>query len=208
MSISDIKEEIIYRYENAKEKIQLFGFWLATWYFVSGIWHDCFWNYVLRIIKIAQWIPILWNDYDWDYGYFLDILKFKLKRMQKALANGHAVDEHNSAKASEIQEVLDLLDQIKENEFCKQEWAIHELKYGELQHNLGDPTSSGARAMNLFYDKTFAIESTDTPDGLESMNDLARTEAMNIHTMEEAKLQAAYDKMFLLIAKHIRGWWD
>ena len=34
------------------------------------------WN---RIKNIIRWIPVLWNDRDWDYHYTFEILKTKLK---------------------------------------------------------------------------------------------------------------------------------
>lgn len=36
-----------------------------------------------KIKKIIDYIPILWNDYDWDYSYIDKILLYKLKRMKK-----------------------------------------------------------------------------------------------------------------------------
>lgn|SRR5574344_2581398 len=38
-----------------------------------------------KIIKIFQYIPLLWEDEDWDYSYLLELIKFKLKRMRNNL---------------------------------------------------------------------------------------------------------------------------
>lgn len=40
-------------------------------------------NIFKKIKKIIDYIPILWNDYDWDYSYIDKLLLYKLKRMKK-----------------------------------------------------------------------------------------------------------------------------
>lgn len=35
------------------------------------------------ILNILRWIPILWNDRDWDYVFIYRILQFKLQNMRK-----------------------------------------------------------------------------------------------------------------------------
>jgi len=32
-----------------------------------------------RIKNLWRWLPIIWNDGDWDYSFIFDVLKFKLK---------------------------------------------------------------------------------------------------------------------------------
>ena len=36
-----------------------------------------------NIKTILQWSKILWNNYDWDDGFLLDIIEYKLSRMKK-----------------------------------------------------------------------------------------------------------------------------
>lgn len=44
-------------------------------------------TFLKKIKKIIDYIPILWNDYDWDYSYIDKILLYKLKRMKKVFDN-------------------------------------------------------------------------------------------------------------------------
>ncbi len=34
-----------------------------------------------KVVKIVQWLPLLWRDEDFSYGYLLDIIQYKLRRM-------------------------------------------------------------------------------------------------------------------------------
>lgn len=40
---------------------------------------------IKKIIKIFEYIPILWNDEDYDFEYLLMLLKYKLQRISKEI---------------------------------------------------------------------------------------------------------------------------
>jgi len=42
-----------------------------------------------RIKKVLAWLPVIWKDEDWGEHFMVRLLQFKLKRMAKALENGH-----------------------------------------------------------------------------------------------------------------------
>lgn len=54
-------------------------------------------RFIRKIIKVIQWIPILWNDEDYDYSYLLEIIKYKLKRIKACLWN-NAYIEHKALR--------------------------------------------------------------------------------------------------------------
>jgi len=47
-----------------------------------------------KIIKIFQYMPLLWNDEDWDFQYLLDLIEFKLKRIKKCIRQNDIIVEH------------------------------------------------------------------------------------------------------------------
>ena len=47
-----------------------------------------------KIIKILQYIPLLWKDEDWDVAYLLRIIDFKVQKMVKYVRkNNYIIDE-------------------------------------------------------------------------------------------------------------------
>ena len=38
---------------------------------------------ISRIKNILRWIPILWNDHDWDGDYTIRLLKYKISHVRK-----------------------------------------------------------------------------------------------------------------------------
>ena len=49
-----------------------------------------------RIGRIISYIPVIWNDHDWDHAYVLKLLRYKFKRMrnlfQKCTHHDHIED--------------------------------------------------------------------------------------------------------------------
>ena len=55
---------------------------------------------------------------DWDWGYLMEDLIFKLKRMERTIRNNQLIVEAD-AVGDEIKEVYELLDKVKEEEIIK-----------------------------------------------------------------------------------------
>lgn len=46
-----------------------------------------------NIIRVIQWIPVIWRDADWDYEGLLDIIEYKVRRMRQLhLTKSHGTD--------------------------------------------------------------------------------------------------------------------
>ena len=69
---------------------------------------------IRNIIRVIQYIPVIWNNYDWDGGYLLELMLYKLKRMKKCLKGGHSVDEVIEKQQRQLDFSIGLLDRIIE----------------------------------------------------------------------------------------------
>lgn len=47
-----------------------------------------------KVLRIIDYLPILWNDEDWDYEYILPILRKKIDRIGKCIKNNKIITEH------------------------------------------------------------------------------------------------------------------
>ena len=87
-------------------------------------------NIPANIKMICQWIPILWNNWDWDYHFLLVLMQYKLKRMSKY------VKKHNRlVKTDEIciqmNECVEILDRLaNSHDYTEAETKAHEEKWG------------------------------------------------------------------------------
>lgn len=66
-----------------------------------------------RFIKrLFMYLPILWKDEDWDYGYLYNLIEFKLKRMSVELDND-VIHKDAHKRARQIRICLAYLDRYR-----------------------------------------------------------------------------------------------
>jgi hypothetical protein len=76
-----------------------------------------------KTLKVLAWIPVLWEDEDFDYSYLLTIMAFKIRRMRERnekiqFYEGHEKDALIMKEAEEIIERIKA-DKYTDNEFYR-----------------------------------------------------------------------------------------
>ena len=65
------------------------------------------WRFLQNIKRLIGWIPVLWNNYDFDGAYLLIVIEYKLKRMERLFREeGHCVGSGKSAQEMRIARLL------------------------------------------------------------------------------------------------------
>ena len=99
--------------KNIIEQIKLW------WKFEGRYYHRDFIN---GVKNLWSWFPVIWKDRDWDHHYIFEILKFKLEKQAKHLAE---VGFHNDAQrdAELMMTCVRLIDKLQNeyyyDELCK-----------------------------------------------------------------------------------------
>lgn len=151
------------------------------------------------IKNIVRWWKIIWNDRDWDYGFFEEILVFKLKNMRDFYQNGINVWSANAPQvADEINEVIEIFERIQEDDYENlvspgfNDWIYK-------QNNVGK--SIFKTEINEDGEETLVF---NTPKWTEEEKK-AREE---VYIKAEEMHNEDYRKAFELIGRNIRKWWD
>ena len=79
-----------------------------------------------RIKHLLYWLPIIWNDHDWDWGYFLTIVIHKLEAMQKFFQSDDAISADAKNVSEQIQAALVFLRNVDGD------------VYADLAHSVAD----------------------------------------------------------------------
>ncbi len=81
---------------------------------------------IKKLIKLWDWLPIIWADEDWDFAYLLRLMQFKLSRMRPVIENGHSTECMDRAKEILTAEILlrNVVDEDPEDE-----WSAHYTQY-------------------------------------------------------------------------------
>jgi hypothetical protein len=147
--------------------------------------------------KIRAYADFLKDDWDWDWNPIVRLLGFKLRRTRDAIANGHAADRAKRAK--QVDAVISLLDRICEEDYHKAVFKEFYQKHGEPKMVEGPVELHKGQKV---YPLEFIYANGKPAD--EGMH----REMRRLCRKEDRMQQRDINKAFLLLAKHIRSWWD
>lgn len=100
-----------------------------NWFFKFKIkypWYD----FRRGIKNLFTHFKIVWQSGDFDYGYVLRMLKFKLERLEETLQDGYEVDEDRLPKIEDIKRCIELLDNKLKDNYAERCGYIH----GDSKH--------------------------------------------------------------------------
>ena len=97
-----------------------------------------------KMRNVIYWIPILWDDEDWDHEYFYTIMREKLKRMREHFAE-HRMHESWEETVEQISVMERSLHRLIEDRYMEKEFEEFNAKRGQVTRILevdGTRTSS------------------------------------------------------------------
>ncbi len=150
-----------------------------------------------RFKKFLYWLPIIWNDYDFDQVYFWIIMRHKLKTMRDFFNSDQALGANSKKDAENIDLCIKVLDRIIAENYFDNAFIWHDKKWGGLQmwtESVDDEHSELKR----------------TRSGIKNEQDERQESREFLNWCDVADRQELKDIEFLLtkIEKHIMGWWD
>ena len=174
---------------------------MDLWWNIRNIWGHItypFAKFFDRMVKIVQYIPILWKDYDWDHMYFFVLMQYKLKRMRQRILKNNMIVRAEEI-AAQIKHAEDLIEKWLNDDFCKEEYEAHEKKWGEMV-DLSTPLDDGSG----LWEWDMSREKCTTPELKQQESD----ESMAIHNKCEQERQKCLDDIFNHLRNHVQEWWD
>lgn len=83
-------------------------------------------RFVMNVIRVVQWIPVIWRDVDWDWSGLLDIIDYKVKRMRQLHLSG-STGAHWSQRVREMDELRHLIALV--NDDPDEESMLHQSQW-------------------------------------------------------------------------------
>jgi len=150
-----------------------------------------------NIKMICQWIPVLWNNWDWDYNFLLDIMKFKLQRMSNHMIKHNIILDAEKI-SNQMNECISCIERIQKGEYTVVEDEEHEKKWGKILYELIPCDHKDCKQLDIY--SALAREQRKEEE--------ERQESADIRALAEKRLEADYDLLFDTIRKNFRSWWD
>ena len=182
----DSKKLIQNLYENFTE-----GFMELFWYFPKDVGRF--------IVKLWQYSPLLWNDRDYDYNYILLMLKYKISRTRKCILTNDII-VNNKKYAKQMKVVEDIIDRITESPYHDEAFVEMEAKWGK---NIWFEQS------RLFHDCKHSVRMMSRYEKENGSNKkLVRRDVVKAYKKETRLEQKDWNKLWKLLNKNLRFWWD
>ena len=157
----------------------------------------------LKIIKIVQYLPVLWEDEDWDWNYILVLLRYKLERTSRCIqSNQIIVKEERDLIAKQIGVVTKLLQRAESDDYG--DWLEKGIKSKYCEDFLAYLPKDSPLYSLMHGDGPDDYASRFTGADIEDIQRLWRESYLGAERMRSRDI----DRAFKIMAKHIQYWWD
>lgn len=143
--------------------------------------------------NLARWIPILWDDRDWDYYYLLKVLRAKIGFMHKSMPYWLRMDA--GEVSIEMLRVMELLDNCLTQKHEEGAYTLHTHLYGRSEWEFFDiEGKENFKRLEITY-----------PDA--ESDELAQEELRRLSLAAHERHSADLKELFELL-KGLERWWD
>ena len=147
---------------------------------------------IRRIKHVLYWLPIIWADHDWDWGYLLTMLIHKLESMRELFQSDDAMCEDAETVAEQIEAALVFLRNVNDNIYEDSVIDEHERVYGESEIVFDDVTIS------LVYPH----------DDTGHTEEQRAKHHVDLYKKACEQKQNAIEHAFSIIGENLMNWWD
>lgn len=164
-----------------------------------------------KVMRVLDFIPILWKGYDFDYRYAVELFGHQLKRTADYMESDRAMTLDADKRAKRIRTAIELLDKVYDEEYgCEYQDKLREL-YGENVFDCRWEPVSPKEAEEFpddwketeseFVEHHWEYEYWDNADEIKETSDKLFRESRE-------KQERAHKLVWEFIEHNIRGWWD
>jgi hypothetical protein len=151
-----------------------------------------------QIQRVIDFLPIIWNGFDFDYIYSIQLFKKQLERQAKFFESGKSYSDRSKQDASRIRTAISLMDKVYDEGYSS-EWIDKFIeKYGNdvLDHDF-EETEPGKETYYLRY-------KYETWDNAEEI----RKVKFELIKESEKKQKKGEQLVWKFIGHNIRYWWS
>lgn len=183
------------------------------WKFEGRYYHK---NLYRGIKNLFKWLPVIWNDRDWDHSYIFKILEHKLKSQAKYTGDR---DIHVSAKRDEeiMLTCVKLMERVREGYYEGEYSDYHQTKYwfenitdkpgfSTMEHELqSENFEDYFKKYPLIYKRVLNGDGVFSIDNRDSEEETKQVIAMNIAHINHDR---ARKLLFKIMEENIEAWWN
>lgn len=147
--------------------------------------------------NLRRWLPLVWNKYDFDYSYSIDIFKRALLDQAEFMESDRAVGMSSKDDAKRIRTVVKLMEKVYNDEYALEYQDKLKKMYGDDVLDFGFEPSKFKNMNQLVWN----YKKKPNAEEIDKMHSKLLKESI-------AKQERAEKLLWKLVSHNIRGWWD
>ena len=155
-----------------------------------------------QIKKTLDFIPLIWNSYDFDYKYSLDLFKKHLEYQALEMETRGRL-EYSKVNAQKIRTAIRLMDKVYDEEYAMEYMDTIDKMYGTTHYDFVEVKSYNHKGEPLYRIKHWNEGARN--DEHQKEIDEIRTQMMK---ESQLKQQRAHKLLWNFIEHNIQRWWD
>jgi hypothetical protein len=151
-----------------------------------------------QVERVIDFLPIIWNGFDFDYNYSIELFKKQLERQAKFFESDKSYSARSKQDASRIRTAIHLMDKVYNEDYgAEYQDKLKEL-YGENIYNWWfEDTGRGDDSSYLRYE----YEKWDNSKEIKEVQKKLLLESRE-------KQKRAHKLLWDFIEHNIQYWWD
>ena len=164
-------------------------------------WYGIYYRFRSKLTRAYSYAKFGWNNHDWASNYTLELMMFKLRRLQSCLNNGNSIQNDEDVKA--LQDILKVLNRLSKGRYDRKYRKIHDKKWGELRTWFTPvSTSSGKLSGSSMWNHARANARSEEELKQE------RIDSSDCFYKAKADREADYERLGILMKGHFDNLWD
>ena len=151
-----------------------------------------------QVERVIDFLPIIWNGFDFDYSYSIELFKKQLERQAKLFESDKSYSARSKQDASRIRTAIRLMDKVYDEDYSGEYQDKLKQLYGEnaLDFWLEDTgEGDGSRFLRWEYNKW---------DNSEEIKEVQK----KLFLESKQKQKRAHKLLWDFIEHNIQYWWD
>lgn len=164
-----------------------------------------------KVKRVIDFIPILWNGYDFDYRYAVELFRHQLNRTADFLDSDRSWTKGAESRAKRIRMVTELMEKVYDEDYALEYQEKMEEVWGEgynewhwvpIGHETKDEIPDD---WNMDNEELVQLEWE-----YQRWNNADEVEEMNTKLFKESqeKQERAHKLLWELVEHNIGHWWD
>lgn len=155
---------------------------------------------IWQIKNIIKWLPIIWNQYDFDYSYAIEVFKFQLQKTATFLKSDKTYTKCAKERGERLQMIIDLMTKVYDEDYSSEFVSQIEAIYGKdiLNHRFIPSEKEG------YSELKHAYELEETPEKIKEITEKKH----ELFLKSNEKQKRAHKLLWSLVEHNIEGMWD